>query len=75
MIMLLKIDPEEMGRIIAEEQQQREAAAAKSQQNVDEDPAMQGVFEELRRRVEETKAKADEAQRELNEQLARLQRG
>jgi len=69
MFNLLKNDPAEIGRMLAEEQAARQAEQQKVEANY------QPHFEELRRLIAEKRAEAEAAEQKLAEETARLNRG
>ena len=68
MFIILKNDPAEIGRMLAEEQQKRQESM--SQQELD--PAHQQIINTLRAQADEARKAADEAQAKAAEISARL---
>jgi len=70
-ILILKNDPAEIGRMLAEEQAKREQQKQADSQRIEQEYAPH--FEELRRLIEEKRAEADRLEAQL--QAEKAQRG
>jgi cell division protein FtsB len=68
-ILLLKNDPAEIGRMLAEEQARREQQKQQDNQRIEQEYAPH--FEELRRLVTEKKAEVDRLEAQIAEEQAR----
>ena len=68
-ILLLKNDPAEIGRMLAEEQAKREQQKRADSQRIEQEYAPH--FDELRRLIEEKRAEADKLEAQLREEQAR----
>jgi len=69
MFIILKNDPAEIGRMLAQEQQERQQAMSQQELN----PAHQHIIDALRQQASEAKIAADSAQAKAAEIRARLQ--
>tara|TARA_R110002110_G_scaffold229585_6_gene445107 strand:- start:337 stop:579 length:243 start_codon:yes stop_codon:yes gene_type:complete len=69
MFIILKNDPAEIGRMLAEEQQKRQQAMAQQQL----DPTHQRIIDTLRQQAAEAKEEADAAQAKAEQIRVRLQ--
>lgn len=67
---LLKMTPEEMGSMLAEQQRKRQEQQAQDSQRVEQEYAPH--FEELRRLVAEKRAEADRLEAQLEAEKAKM---
>ena len=76
-VIVKELTPEQkaMAQLIAQQQQQRDVKQRDAERKLEENPYAQTKLTEYARQVAEMRAKAEEAERLLAEQKARMQGG